>query len=84
MVEILLLSFLLAWQPVTTNCDGTPANDVAGYTIRIGMESDNLITSPLLTEPQIEVDDPLPGQVVYWDEEIVAWDWAGNSSQDCP
>ena len=74
---------LVSWDPMTTNCDGTFADDVALYEVRASFERsmlESVAVVPVGTH-QAEIPmTPAPGQVLYI--LVDAWDYAGNSSRD--
>ncbi len=77
---------MLCWDAVTTQCDGAPATDLAGYEVLASYERSALIPMGGLLAPDVlcvEIlnMEPLPGQVLYM--RVRAWDLAGNNSDEC-
>jgi len=74
-------SAILSWDPPTTNVDGTPLTDLAGYKIYYGTQSrsyDHVIT---IEDPDVttyEVTDLTPGETYYF--AVTAFDVSGNES----
>jgi len=84
---------LVSWDAVTTNCDGTPAIDLAFYEVLSSYEASvvALPDSPFHVASQgtaflLSMSVflfPDPGQVLYM--RVRAWDLAGNNSDaGCP
>jgi len=92
-----LLLFLLSWLPVTTNCDGSPTNDVHHYEVRWGeracvgwdtdtptcIEAHEVRIIYWTTTTRLPAADPPALGAGYW-YEVVAVDGAGNKSDQCP
>lgn len=85
---IMIFSLLLTWAAPSTNCDGTPLTDLAGYTITYadvwctdsGCSSNQptIVGAPTdWTSMRLPVSyDPEVGEVVWWRVDSV--DGAGN------
>ena len=76
----------LTWGAVTTNCDGSVADDLALYAIHASFDAammEVVATVPAGTHSVVLPVTPLPGEVLYVRVHVV--DWAGNSSEaGCP
>ena len=81
---VLMTMFLvLLWDPVTLNCDGSPANDVAYYEVEAAMcQAKQLFFVGTTTDTQFDLGVTVqPGEA--WCLRVHAWDFAGNSSREC-
>ena len=76
----------ITWDPVTTNCDGSLATDLAAYEVKASYEASAMVMVAMVPSSTLmaEIDlDPAPGQVLF--VRVHAVDWAGNSSEaGCP
>ncbi len=85
-VEVLVLQensevAILSWDPPTTNADGTPITDLAGFRIYHGLDLDpknalKVETAGLVGEYRVEV--AVKGLVYFW---VTAIDMTGNESE---
>jgi len=88
MIAMLLFALTgVAWDPVLTHCDGTPASDLSHYVIQAAFVPEPLVnvgrTVGTETTFTIEGMDPEPGQCLYM--RVRAMDEAGNMSPlRCP
>ena len=83
MGHMTILLLVLLWDPVTTHCDGSLAQDLSHYEVEAAMcEAKQLFSVGTTTDTQMDLGiTVLPGEV--WCLRVHAWDLAGNSSKDC-
>ena len=78
---IMAVSTTLSWQAPTTNEDGSPLTDLAGYTIRWGMNAGgpypNIVDVGMILSADIDVGSQ-DGTTVYY--VATAYDTSGNQS----
>ncbi len=71
-------SIAIEWDPVSTNPDGTVANDVAGYVVYDGPTSGQYDTATDVGSlTSVVLQDLAPGRYYI---SVAAYDWYGNES----
>lgn len=77
-ILVLLMMFTLSWQAPTTNEDGTPLIDLAGYRVYYGPTPGNYSTSVDVGNVLTKNID-LPPDILYYFA-VTAYDTGGNES----
>lgn len=78
---VVLKSATLLWAPATTNSDGTPLSDLAGYRVYYGTASGNYTTTVDVSDPaatSAQIDGLTPNTTYYF--AVTAYDSSGNES----
>lgn len=76
------LSATVSWTPVTTNTDGSPLTELAGYRVHYGTQSGNYTTTVDITDPAAAnaiISNLQAGTTYYF--VVTAYDTSGNQSQ---
>ncbi len=76
------LSATLNWTPVTTNIDGSPLTELAGYRVHYGTQSGNYTTTVDVADPAAAnavISNLQAGTTYYF--VVTAYDTSGNQSQ---
>ena len=76
------LTATLNWSPVTTNEDGSPSTELAGYRVLYGTESGNYTTTVEIADPDAAnaVISNLEANTTYYFV-VTAYDTSGNQSE---